>query len=212
MDENLEWVTVRYQGVDYNRYKISEYGTVWDLKLGKEAPASVNKTGDATYVNVLPDDGDRSGRRRIRVINILCNSFNGDAPSKKCKPYVNGEIHKSQVYWKTGTSNQSDEHFIYEGGNTFRCRKCDTLYKGCKLKGKCPCDEIPDGIPCAVYVLVEDNGVGLKIGKALNPFSRQYKINLSANKVGYSFPQVDKVIWVNGENCALTLEKVLQRF
>lgn len=211
MDGTLEWITVRYRGVDYNRYKISEYGTVWDLKKDNEVSTSVNLAGQTTYVNIVPDSGERSGRKRIRIINLLCNSFHGDAPDKEYRPYCAGEIHKSKIHWVHKFSILSDENFICENVGIFRCRKCSTIYRGYKIDGGCPCSEIPDGTPCAVYVLAEDSGVGLKIGKSVNPFLRQYTINQSANTVGYSFPQVDRVVWVSGENCAFTLEKILHR-
>lgn len=77
--EDEIWVTLKQGGNTYNRYEISNYGRVWDLKTDRESPQTVRGKPQYKYVNLAPDGGgERKGRR---VNNIMGWSFLGDPPT-----------------------------------------------------------------------------------------------------------------------------------
>ncbi len=74
------WKTLVQGGETYSRYKVSNYGRVWDLKTNLESAQNLTGIPQYYYVNLIDDLGERKGRR---VNNIVSWTFHGKPPTKK---------------------------------------------------------------------------------------------------------------------------------
>lgn len=75
------WVILKQGGDIYNRYEVSNYGRVWNVKNDFEVSQTLRGEPRYKYVNLRSDCGDvRVGRR---VHNIMGWSFLGDPPTPK---------------------------------------------------------------------------------------------------------------------------------
>lgn len=75
------WVTLKQGGDTYNRYQVSNYARVWDLKNNTEVSQVITGKPQYLYVNLYKDCGKKRTLRRVH--NILGWSFLGDPPTPK---------------------------------------------------------------------------------------------------------------------------------
>lgn len=83
MKENLPeevWKTLVQAGEVYTRYKVSNYGVVWDIKNNVEVSQVITGEPKYKYVNLIKDSGKRVLRR---VNNIVSWTFHGEPPTPK---------------------------------------------------------------------------------------------------------------------------------
>ena len=72
------WKTLVQDEEIYSKYKVSNYGRVWNLRADKEVAQVVTGKPAYRYVNLYRDDGSRVLRR---VNNIVSWTFHGKPPS-----------------------------------------------------------------------------------------------------------------------------------
>lgn len=79
--EDEVWAVLKQGGDTYNRYEVSNYARVWDLKNDTEVSQVITGKPQYLYVNLYKDCGKERTLRRVH--NILGWSFLGDPPTPK---------------------------------------------------------------------------------------------------------------------------------